>query len=103
MYGLVRPNPSKGMPSHRPPPVTIYNTLACKLPSVAISINHCEHTLFIWGYLCDHLMYTKSFTFNNDSNIHTSFKNHEESGYGFNLDLVTISYYSRVSYPRRSG
>ena len=25
------------------------------------------------------------------------------SGYSLNLDLATISYYSRVSYPRRSG
>ena len=32
-----------------------------------------------------------------------SSKNHEESGYGLDLDLLTITYQLRVSYPRRSG
>ena len=30
-------------------------------------------------------------------------ENHEESGYGLDLDQLTISYWLRVSYPRRSG
>ena len=29
--------------------------------------------------------------------------NHEESGYGIDLDLLTISYESRVSNPRTNG
>ena len=29
--------------------------------------------------------------------------NYEDSGYGLNLDLVTILYQSHVSYPRISG
>jgi hypothetical protein len=32
-----------------------------------------------------------------------SSKKYEESGYQLVLDLLTISYKSRVSYPRRSG
>ena len=32
-----------------------------------------------------------------------SSENHEESGYGLDLDLLTISYLLSVSYPRRSG
>ena len=36
-------------------------------------------------------------------NIQMSSKCHEESGYGLELDLLTILYQSHVSYPTRSG
>ena len=31
--------------------------------------------------------------------IHLSFKNYKESDYGLDLDVQTILYWSRVSYP----
>ena len=35
--------------------------------------------------------------------MHMSSKNYEGSDFSFDWNLLTISYYSRVSYPRRSG
>ena len=36
--------------------------------------------------------------FDNGKDIHTSSENHEESGYNFNLELLMILYWVRVSY-----
>ena len=45
----------------------------------------------------------KNLHFDNEWDIHMSSENHEESNYGLNLDLLSISYLLSVSYPRRSG
>ena len=39
----------------------------------------------------------------NEQDIHMSSENYEGSGYGLDLDLLTMLYWLRVSYPRRSG
>jgi hypothetical protein len=41
--------------------------------------------------LYDHLISTKNFHFDSEQDIHTSSKDYDESGYGLNLDLLTIS------------
>ena len=41
--------------------------------------------------------------FDNESYIYMSSKNYEESGYFLDLDAITVSYKSHVSYPIRSG
>jgi hypothetical protein len=45
----------------------------------------------------------REFSLDNKWNIHLSLKNHEESGYGLSLNLLTISYQSCESYTKRSG
>ena len=44
-------------------------------------------------------MSTNNSHFDDEQDIHVSSENHEESGYGFNLDSLTISYSSYVPYP----
>ena len=57
----------------------------------------------IVGDLYDHLMSTRIFTLIVNM-IFMSFQNHEESGYGLDLDLLTISLLTigYDSYPKRS-
>ena len=56
-----------------------------------------------WGDLYD-LLSTKIFTLKmKERDIHTSSEDFEESGYGLNVDVLTVSHWSRVSNPRRSG
>lgn len=45
----------------------------------------------------------EKFHFDDAQDIHTSSKNHEESDFDLDVDLLTISYELHVSYPRRSG
>ena len=44
----------------------------------------------------------KNLHVDNKQDIHVNSKNHEESDYSLDMDLLTISY-SHVSYPKRSG
>ena len=47
--------------------------------------------------LRDHLLGTRNFTLMmNKMNIQTNSKNHEESGYGLEFDMLTILYQSHV-------
>jgi hypothetical protein len=47
----------------------------------------------IIGDLYDHLMNTNIFTLiMKEKDIHTSSENYEESGYGLNVDVVTMSH-----------
>ena len=57
------------------------------------------------GDLYDHSMSMRIFHFDNEKIIHMRAPKTEESGYGFNVGLLTklILYWSCVSYPRRRG
>ena len=58
----------------------------------------------IAGNLYDHLTNpSEDLDFDKDSNIEPISKNHEESGYNLDVNLLTILYLLRVAYPRRSG
>ena len=51
--------------------------------------------------LYDHTMSMRILIMTMKKNIHTSSKNYEESGCGLDLNLLTTSHSSHVSYPRR--
>ena len=45
----------------------------------------------------------KNLHFDNELNAHVMSKNYEESGYTFDLDLLSILYQLCVLYPKKSG
>ena len=60
--------------------------------------------IILGGGLYNHVMSMKFFIhFDNEYNIYMSSKNYEESGYGLDLDMQTISYLLCVAYSKTSG
>lgn len=45
-----------------------------------------QHNLEGWGGVYDHLTSSQIFNFDNEYDLHMSFKNYEASGYGYNLE-----------------
>ena len=58
---------------------------------------------FNWGGSYDHLISTRIFTIKFNKIFIQAPKKFRKVGYSLNLDLLSISYYSCVLYPRRRG
>ena len=62
-----------------------------------------QHNLEGWGGAYDHLTSSQIFNFDNEYDLHMSFKNYEASGYGYNLEWELFHTTLYVSHPGRSG